>query len=88
MTTCPTTSGPYRCEKDAGHGGPCECEAAPYRARKTSECAGPLTGKPALSTPGGGSEEPGTIAALAKRVRVLEEQVASLQMAAPRGIPR
>lgn len=31
MTTrCPTTSGPFRCEKEAGHQGECECEAGAY----------------------------------------------------------
>lgn len=63
MTTCPTTSGPYRCSLSAGHDGECECYAAAYDPARA-------------------------MAQLAERVRVLEAQVASLQMAAPRGIPQ
>ena len=30
MSQCPTTSGPYRCEREVGHPGECECQAPEY----------------------------------------------------------
>jgi hypothetical protein len=63
MSQCTTTSGPYRCEREAGHDGECECEAP--RAKSIED----------------------RVRFLEERARVLEAQVLSLQMSAPRGIP-
>lgn len=30
MSRCPTTSGAFRCEREAGHMGDCEAQAAEY----------------------------------------------------------
>jgi hypothetical protein len=58
MTKCKTQSGPYQCERGAGHSGECEAQAPEYATT------------------------------LEKRIAVLEEQMRSVQMAMPRGIPR
>jgi hypothetical protein len=73
MTTCPTTSGPYRCEREAGHAGECACSAREYNERRHIEHLSTLAN---------------IVDKLDKRVHVLEQQVASLQMSAPRGIPK
>jgi hypothetical protein len=56
---CPTTSGPHRCERPAGHAPPCETSAPEYATRQRT------------------TEE---------RIAILEAQVQSLQMSAPKGI--
>ena len=69
---CPTTSGAYRCEREAGHVPPCETQAAEYKPAATVENVANLVA---------------VVDILITRVLVLEAQVASLQMAMPRGIP-